>query len=833
MDITTNHASRHSEDEFSEQLLMLIDSGAGVVHVRTHEVLRATSCIRRTLLLDKQGYSEWDIVNGVRKFTIANHNDEATPGDNNSDIGTAFAEPLGVLRDGGTRDNAQAFVFVNPQVFMPDNPHMTQLLLMYNEHLPALRACVILVTPDAPLPESAASDSILSLHFHPPGLRELRTSLTALVDDVKGTFPSQLKMTEDDLDRICFAGAGMTRLQFETYVSLGSIREERREAESLGAEALAREVQVGKTDIVNSSDILELYPKTDINEVGGMENLKEWINKRKRCYSDEAAEAGVEPPKGLVLVGPPGCLHENTSLLYKRGVRNSGRPITIKELYEKFNGLPSSSRGWENLHEPTYLHSVTDEGRVFYNRILAVLDSGERPIVRVVLDNGTELLATPDHPVLSAEWEFIQAGHLSPGDEVLLKGSMLPTAQGGRNLQARPPRVVVNVKNHPHGSAKLVQSGEFFYSYKRVARARLAVEAHMNQMGLDEFIQVLDGRSSGLRGLRFLPPEMEVHHIDEDTMNDSLGNLMVLHKVEHAREHSKLENFGTEYTTSAVVLSVTDAGTAHTYDIQMAAPANNFAANGIFVHNTGKSLVAKAVAGVFGVPLIRLDFGRVFSSYVGSSEQRVRSALRMIESMAPCVLMVDEIDKGLGGIGGGGSDSGVSMRVLGSFLTWLNDCKAPVFSMVTANNIDGLPPELLRRGRFDGIFSTALPSAQERQDIFDIHLRKRKHSLEEFTEEETELIVNASERYIPAELESAVRDALVDSFSEGQELGHQHILKALSEMVPLSKSFAAQLDRMSQWAANNATPVSLTDAQRREQVAASRNRTRVSSRRRG
>lgn len=554
MDVTKSQADRHSEDEFTTQLLMLIDSGAGVIHVRTGEVLRAVACIRKAILLDKGAYREWDIVNGSRKFALENLTDEATAGDNNSDLGSAFCEPLGVIRDNSVSDAARVFTYVNPHSFMENNPHMAQLMLMYNEFLPACRACVILVTPDAPLPETQASGSVLSLHFHPPGISELRSSLSGILSDVQRTFPAQTDMGAEELDKICFAGAGMTRLQFETYISLGTIKEERRGAESLDPEALAEEVQVGKTEIVNSSDILELYPKTNIDDVGGMENLKEWITKRKQCYSEEAQAAGVEPPKGLVLAGPPG---------------------------------------------------------------------------------------------------------------------------------------------------------------------------------------------------------------------------------------------------------------------------------------TGKSLVAKAVAGVFGVPLLRLDFGRVFSSYVGSSEQRVRSALRMVESMAPCVLMVDEIDKGLGGIGGGGSDSGVSMRVLGSFLTWLNDCTAPVFSMVTANNIDGLPPELLRRGRFDAIFATALPTARERQDILEIHLRKRGHSLDEFRTEEVQRLVELSDRYIPAELESAVRDALVDAFSAGTSLAADHIATALSDMVPLSKSFAAQIERMSRWAADNATPVSLSDQQRSERAVATKNRSRVSTRRRG
>ncbi len=459
MDVTTNHAARHSENDFGEQLLMLIDSGAGVIHVRTNEVLRATSCIRRAILLDKGTYKEWDIVNGMRSFTIQNHNDEAVPGDNNSDIGSAFSEPLGAMRDGPSADNQlRCFVFVNPHVFMENNPHMTQLLLMYNEYLPAAGTCVIMVTPDAPLPETAASGSILSIHFHPPGLQELRASLSSLLSDAAESFPEKIKFDSDELDKICFAGAGMTRLQFETYVSLGMIKEGREEAQVPDPEHLASEVQVGKTDIVNSSDILELYPKTDIGDVGGMENLKEWINKRKSCYSDEAQEAGVEPPKGLVLVGVPGsgkslvakavagvfgvplirldfgrvfssyvgsseqrvrsalrmiesmapCVSGDTLLTMADGTR-----ATAKDIYDKQNGdTPSVSA----IHPET--------GELIATRMnLMLRKSGKgKRMLRISTENGKSITVTDNHKLLvrrddSLEW--VEAAQLVEGDDLV------------------------------------------------------------------------------------------------------------------------------------------------------------------------------------------------------------------------------------------------------------------------------------------------------------------------------------------------------------------------------------------------------------------------------
>lgn len=228
------------------------------------------------------------------------------------------------------------------------------------------------------------------------------------------------------------------------------------------------------------------------------------------------------------------------------------------------------------------------------------------------------------------------------------------------------------------------------------------------------------------------------------------------------------------------------------------------------VPGTGKSLAAKVTAAVLGVPLVRLDFGRVFSKYVGDSESRVRAALKMVETMAPVVLFVDEIDKGLGGAEGGG-DSGTASRVLGSYLTWLQECTAPVFSVVTANRVDGLPPELLRRGRFDQVFSVGLPSAEERREVLEIHLRKRNRSIDAFSEADLELFDTASKDYVPAEIESAVKDAIIASYNKGakpKDLAIAHITTALTEMVPMSKSHKATVDRIIAWARDNATPVS-------------------------
>lgn len=525
MDINSSDANRDSVEEFSNKFYTLLDAGAGVIQVRTHEVLRAALEIRKLCIADGFEIREWDIVNGFRTFDEHSCGSLVGVGDGNNIPPAAFSAPLEQLRDKSQQSIRRCYVYVNFHPFI-ESPDIQHLITLYSYTLPASNTPVIIVTPDIPL--TVENENILSLHFDPPGFKELRSSLETVIDQVRGDFDDGISLTDSDISRICFVGAGMTKNAFDMYTSLAVVEAGREGRTSITADEIATGVAIGKTEVVNQSEVLELYPPTDINNVGGLDNLKEWISKRKGCYSDEAREFGIEPPKGIVLVGVPG---------------------------------------------------------------------------------------------------------------------------------------------------------------------------------------------------------------------------------------------------------------------------------------TGKSLVAKAVASEFGIPLVRLDFGRVFNSLVGASENRMRQALRQVENMAPVVLFADEIDKGLGGIGSGG-DSGVSSRVLGSFLTWLQDCKKPVFVMVTANNVTGLPPEMLRRGRFDAIFSTTMPNPHERREVLRIHLKLRGRNIKDFDSEEVDALVRQLDGYVPAEIESAVKDALVDAFSSEEDLTIQHIAEAARAMVPLSKAFKEQIDRMSAWAENNATPAS-------------------------
>lgn len=532
MEINSDLLTRHSEQEFAEQLRIVSDAGSGVVHVRCTEMMRAVMSIRKSLLLDGNMYKEWDVVNGFKEYNSENMFTLNVGGDRMVNLMDAYQQPHNAIvspvatRNSDTEGSRplQFFAYVNPHFWMEGNPILTHLTLYYASTLPSTDYRILLVTPDIALPNTLMSDCAYTLRFNPPGLGELRESMDQILKGIEGD-EVEIGLTEEERDRICFIGAGMPKDQFDLAIALSSVKAIEAE-DDITAQTLVDGVAEGKTDIVNKNDLLELYHPEDMENVGGMDNLKDWVRKRSNCYSDEAREFGIEPPRGLVLCGPPG---------------------------------------------------------------------------------------------------------------------------------------------------------------------------------------------------------------------------------------------------------------------------------------TGKSITAKAISHVLGVPLIRLDFGRVFNALVGSSEERMRMALRTVEACAPAVCWIDEIDKGLGGIGGSG-DSGTSNRVLGTFLTWLQDCKYPVMTVVTLNNVEGLPPELLRRGRFDAIFATGLPDSAQRKVVLEIHLRKRDRSIKDYTAKEIKAFLDASDKYVPAEIEAAVKDGLVNAYNDDAELTMPYLIDALQQMVPLSSAFDTQIKAMTDWARDNATP---------------------------
>ena len=218
----------------------------------------------------------------------------------------------------------------------------------------------------------------------------------------------------------------------------------------------------------------------------------------------------------------------------------------------------------------------------------------------------------------------------------------------------------------------------------------------------------------------------------------------------------------------------------------------------IGIQGTGKSLTAKAIAHHWHLPLLRLDVGRLFAGLVGESESRTRQMIQVSEALAPCILWIDEIDKAFSGLGSKG-DAGTTSRVFGTFITWLAEKTSPVFVVATANDIQALPPEILRKGRFDEIFFVGLPSQEERKAIYEVHLtRLRSHNLKSY---DIERLAYETPDFSGAEIEQTLIEAMHIGFSQNRDFTTDDILEAASQIIPLARTAQEQIEKLREWAA--------------------------------
>jgi SpoVK/Ycf46/Vps4 family AAA+-type ATPase len=230
------------------------------------------------------------------------------------------------------------------------------------------------------------------------------------------------------------------------------------------------------------------------------------------------------------------------------------------------------------------------------------------------------------------------------------------------------------------------------------------------------------------------------------------------------------------------------------------------------VPGCGKSMIAKTTARLWGLPLLRLDMGRVYDgSTVGRSEANLRSALKTAESISPAILFIDELDKAFAGSAGSAdSDGGTSSRIFGSFLTWMQEKKSPVFVMATANRLERLPGEFLRKGRFDEIFFVDLPNSEERKAIFTIHLLKRREDISRF---DLEQLANIADGFSGAEIEQAIIAAMYEAFAQDREFTQLDIIAAVKSTLPLSKTMNEQVTALRDWARQRARPAAASVAE--------------------
>jgi AAA+ superfamily predicted ATPase len=521
--MTKEQSEHRNATAFQQDFAVLHDAAVGVTLCRSREPYRAIDSIKALAFAKKQPLYLWTVLNGWSKFTA---DGEQGAGDNTKDPNIAL-QRIGGLDGGATLDEG-FYAFMYPHYYLKPGgsvPAMIQSIKEYcRQFSHQQNRRLILVSPPGYALPSELEEDVTILDFAPPSYAEIGQAFDEQMTDLpKERKPS---LSAADRDAVLAAGAGMSNHEFETALARALVTH-RRALPNVSGATLASEVMKVKIEVVKRSEVLEVMP-SDINmdDVGGLDNLKEWVSERVSCFGQEAADYGIEAPKGIALIGPPG---------------------------------------------------------------------------------------------------------------------------------------------------------------------------------------------------------------------------------------------------------------------------------------TGKSLLAKAVAALLMQPLIKFDVSRVFAGLVGASEERVRAALKMLDAMAPCVVMLDEVDKAFQ-TGGGGGDSGISQRVLGAILTHMQESKAPIFWVATANRTDNLPAEFLRRGRLDEVFSVSVPDAAERLEVLRIHLRKRRVNPD--TVKGLDAAVARSDGFVPAEIEAAVKDAKIKAFVGKAEMTGELIADQLANMVPLSQAFADQFRNMQTWAENNARPAS-------------------------
>lgn len=330
------------------------------------------------------------------------------------------------------------------------------------------------------------------------------------------------------------------------------------------------------------------------------------------------------------------------------------------------------------------------------------------------------------------------------------------------------------------------------------------IEVGITQRGLDTIVRNLRGLTRRQAERIIIDTVAEDRRFDDNDINVVIASKRRMIQrgglLEYIQTPLDLSEIGGMRRLKKWLAERKDAFTSKAEDFGLRAPRGVLM---LGVQGAGKSLCAKAIATAWHQPLLRMDPGALFASYIGESERNLREALRQTESMSPVVLWIDEIEKGFASAASQSTDGGLSKRMFGTLLTWMQEHEAPVFIIATANDIEALPPELLRKGRFDEIFFVDLPIQIVRKEIFAIHLKKRQRDPGQF---DLEALADTSEGYSGSEIEQAVISALHEAYANKADLDTNRILSALRTSPPLSVTMAESVQFLRAWADGRCVP---------------------------
>ncbi len=761
-------------EEYKKELENQIKSNRSLIYITTHEEHRVIQTIQSIACERAKPWSFvfWDIASGGftnASYKFQNNMDQA-------EILTWFSDLI------IEKDDFCVLVLHDFYKFLAPEGHPGQMEIATIRALKNLiekchteRKCVILTGAKYYMP--LEFEKLVSLLDWPlPDQDLILQTVSGLVNASKSkpglSFRTDYSDVEFEAIVKAFQGLSLREIEMiSTYFILTD------------SEFNPKKIANKKQDIIKQSGILEWIDlEYDLSSVGGLSNLKDWLIKRKDAFSDKAIEYGLPAhPKGLLIIGIQGagkCFKKGTQVLMHDGTHKNVEDITGKDLLMGPDGLSRAvkgiSEGFDTLYKITPVN-----GEIFYvngDHILHVDYCKKRLNISVKDFLNQSIKFQKKCKLVKA---YIDKKSAPKKVEPYMLGAFLSYKD------------TYNDALVPHW-------------YKKLGAENLS--SVFPNMSAEDRTKVLEGFldfSGKLKNKTFYLKIKDQNLTKDITdlarslcfqVNSKQKNKYTLLKISNIGLRDGVMTPKTVLTKFTVTKDIEDSYYGFEVDKDHLFVLSDYT----IVHNSRSS---KAIASFWGLPLLRLDMGRIFSGIVGSSEENLRSVIKTAESVAPCILWCDEIDKAFSNTSFSG-DSGTSSRIFGTFLTWMQEKKSSVFVVATANNVSHLPPELIRKGRFDDIFFVDLPDSEERKEIWEIHLKQRNFDVSEFNIND---LVNKSEGFTGAEIEAAIISSMYEGFSDNQRrITTVDIIKELKESIPIYVTMRENIEALREWASKRA-----------------------------
>jgi hypothetical protein len=476
-----------------------------------------------------------------------------------------------------------------------------------------------------------------------------------------------------------------------------------RPSKSHKSNSLERQLQNVELLHWEKEDIGEPRQQASLDNLSLDKELEDLIDEAKFWRQSEQwyKDRGIIWRRSFAFNGPPGCIDGETFIKWLTkdtdGRRQNNKGGTLKTLYHRFNRI--SMPGYNGYPMPETENStysvmcMSDEYKLVYREIAAVLDAGVKHCLQLTTSSGLVLICTDDHPVATPAG-FTKAGQLAVGDPVMTNQHVKWCTAEAKKERSHRPEILV--KHHPHAATKIIKNSSGAYAYKRITRARAVYDANLNRLTFAAYIKRLNDGLLG--GLVYSNQSDDIHHIDENPANDVPENLVAISHAEHARQHilkdNNAETYNAYLATEDKIVSVEPVGDRQVYDIRMKDFPHNFLANNFVVHNSGKTSISRGIAEALDLPVYCPDLATM-------DNEDFNDCWSSLTENSPCMVLIEDID----GVFHGRENMSKSPLTFDCILNCLDGAKRPdgVLMILTTNHVDKLDPALIRPGRVDRI----------------------------------------------------------------------------------------------------------------------------------